>query len=80
MRRVTERRVLLEVANDWPGSSIDGEPGIVSGHLEVTGEPDGSVLFSLGVGPVGGPPEEADYVEFVFSGCVRWRGVRGGQR
>ncbi|WP_157410726.1 hypothetical protein [Actinoplanes rectilineatus] len=67
VRRVTERRVLLEIANDWPGSSIDGEPGIVSGNLEVTGDPDGSVLFSLGVGSAGCAPDEADYVEFVFS-------------
>jgi hypothetical protein len=59
--------VLLEVANAWPGSTIDGEPGIVSGNLEVIGDPDGSVLFSLAVGSDGAPADEASYVEFVFS-------------
>ncbi len=67
MSRVTEPRVLLEVANSWPGSSIDGDPGIVSGNLAVVGDSDGSVLFSLGVGAAGGSPEESDYVEFVLS-------------
>lgn len=67
VRRMAEQRVLLEVANAWPGSTIEGEPGIVSGNLEVIGAPDGSVLFSFAVGSAGAPANEASYVEYVLS-------------
>lgn len=51
----------------WPGTTIDGEPGVVGGVLEVTADVDGGVTLSLAVGHPGAPPEEHAYVEFVLS-------------
>jgi len=58
---------LLVLESSWPGTTIHGEPGIVSGHLGVSADPDGSVLLSLAVGPAGAGAAECDYVEFVLS-------------
>jgi len=58
---------LLELRSSWPGTTIDGEPGIVSGTLEVSAAPDGGVYMNLAVGAAGAAPEECDYVEFVLS-------------
>ncbi len=60
-------RPLLEIHSSWPGTTIDGELGIVSGVLQASGEPDGSVCINLIVGATGAAPEECDYVEFVLS-------------
>jgi hypothetical protein len=59
---------ILELSESWPGTTIDGEPGIVRGHLSVTTGPgDGSLLLNLSVGADGGGPELAQYVEFLLS-------------
>lgn len=57
----------LEFQSTWPGTTINGEPGIVSGRMEVSCPPDGGVYLSLAVGAAGAMPEECDYVEFVLS-------------
>jgi hypothetical protein len=50
---------LLELHSSWPGTTIDGEPGIVSGTLEVSCAPDGGVYLNLSVGVAGAAPEES---------------------
>ncbi len=58
---------LLVLESSWPGTTIQGDPGIVSGHMSVSADPDGSVLLSLAVGPAGAGAAECDYVEFILS-------------
>jgi hypothetical protein len=58
---------MLTIRNVWPATTSAGEPGIVSGLLAVTGEPDGSRLLHLAVGEGAAPPDECDFVEFVLS-------------
>ncbi|RAN98247.1 hypothetical protein [Micromonospora noduli] len=53
--------------NTWPASTIDAIPSVVHGNLDLTCDPDGSVFMSFSVGPVGAPPEDCEYTEFVFS-------------
>jgi hypothetical protein len=57
----------LVLWSSWPGTTIGGEPGIVSGILELARRDDGSACLNLAVGPVGPPAENCDYVEFVLS-------------
>lgn len=58
---------LLIIETSWPGTTIDGEPGIVSGTLEVSRAAGGEFLLNLAVGPSGGAPEDFEYVEFPLS-------------
>jgi hypothetical protein len=58
---------VLEIHSSWPGTTIDGEPGIVSGILALSLGPGGSAYLSVTVGAAGAPPEDCDYVEFVLS-------------
>jgi hypothetical protein len=58
---------LLTINSSWPGTTIAGEPGIVSGILTMSGGPDGSRSLHLAIGEDGAPPEECDFVEFVLS-------------
>jgi hypothetical protein len=58
---------VLTIHESWPGTTIDGEPGLVSGLLTVSHAPGGEFLLNLAVGPHGGDPEECDYVEFPLS-------------
>ena len=57
----------LEFHSSWPATTIDGEPGIVSGILEMSFGPDGDAYLNIVVGAAGAPPEECDHVEFVLS-------------
>lgn len=57
---------LLIIHESWPGTTIGGEPGIVSGMLAVSRD-GGGFMLNLAVGPQGGAPEECDYVEFPLS-------------
>jgi hypothetical protein len=58
---------LLIIETSWPGTTIDGEPGIVSGRLGVSRAAGGEFHLNLAVGPSGGAPESFDYVEFLLS-------------
>lgn len=58
---------VLTIRESWPGTTIDGEPGLVSGVLTVTCTAGGEFMLNLAVGPHGGTPEEYDYVEFPLS-------------
>jgi hypothetical protein len=51
----------------WPATSIDGDPGIVSGMLSVSRTVGGEFLFNLSVGLPGGAPENFTYLEFPLS-------------
>jgi hypothetical protein len=44
---------LLVIETSWPGTTIDGDPGIVSGMLSVSRAAGGEFLFNLPVGPAG---------------------------
>jgi hypothetical protein len=58
---------LLVIENSWPGTTIDGDPGIVSGMLSVSRAAGGEFLLNLSVGPAGGAPEDFTYLEFSLS-------------
>jgi len=58
---------LLTIHESWPGTTIDGEPGLVSGVLTLSRAGSGQFLLNLAVGPLGGTPEDCDYVEFPLS-------------
>ncbi len=58
---------ILEIEELWPGTTIDGEPGIVTGNMAVIAVPEGGFLLSMAVGPSGEGPEDQTYVEFVLS-------------
>jgi hypothetical protein len=58
---------LIVLHRSWPGTTIDGEPGIVSGILMVSRAAGGEFLLNLSVGPAEGGPEDSDYVEFPLS-------------
>ena len=58
---------VLTVEESWPVSTIDGEPSIARGSMDVYRRPDGSYFLSTSVGPPGGAPEEHEYGEFVLS-------------
>ncbi|MEV0651318.1 hypothetical protein AB0I28_39335 [Phytomonospora sp. NPDC050363] len=60
---------ILTIEESWPGTTIKGEPGIVSGILSLSRMTGGELLLNLAVGPAGGRPEESDYVEFVLAGA-----------
>jgi hypothetical protein len=45
-------RLIIETS--WPGTTIDGEPGIVSGQLGVNRAVGGEFHLNLAVGPSGG--------------------------
>ena len=57
----------FEIRSSWPGTTIRGDPGIVSGVLGLSFESDGSAVLNLAVGLAGAPSEECDYVEFALS-------------
>jgi hypothetical protein len=58
---------VLNIDTDWPGTTIDGEPGLVSGSLTVSRAAGGEFLLNLVVGPYGARVEECDHVEFPLS-------------
>ncbi|GAA3310859.1 hypothetical protein [Nonomuraea dietziae] len=58
---------LLVINESWPATTIDGEPGLVSGLLVVSRAANGEFQLNLSVGPHGGAPEECEYVEFPLS-------------
>jgi hypothetical protein len=58
---------VLTIDTDWPATTIDGEPGLVSGSLTVSRAVGGEFLLNLVVGPYGARPEECDHVEFPLS-------------
>jgi hypothetical protein len=58
---------VLTIDATWPGTTIDGEPGLVSGSLTVSRAAGGEFLLNLAVGPHRARPEECDYVEFPLS-------------
>ena len=58
---------LLVIETSWPGTTIDGDPGIVSGMLSVSRAAGGEFLLNLSVGPSGGGPETFTYLEFPLS-------------
>jgi hypothetical protein len=58
---------VLTIQQSWPGTTIDGEPGLVSGVLTVTRTAGGEFMLNLAVGPHSGTSEECDYVEFPLS-------------
>lgn len=58
---------VLVIDESWPGTTIDGEPGLVAGLLSVTRTVSGGFLLNLVVGPAGAHPEECDHVEFLLS-------------
>jgi hypothetical protein len=58
---------LLVLSESWPATTIDGEPGIVSGIMAVSRSPAGEFQLNLAVGPAGARPEKCDHVEFVLS-------------
>ena len=55
---------LLVIETSWPGTTIDGDPRIVSGMLSVNRAAGGEFLVNLSVGPPGGAPEDFTYLEF----------------
>jgi hypothetical protein len=58
---------VLTIHETWPGTTIDGEPGLVSGLLAVSRTAGGEFLLNLVVGPHGAGPEDCDHVEFPLS-------------
>jgi hypothetical protein len=58
---------VLTIHESWPGTTIDGEPGLVSGVLTVSRAAGGEFLLNVAVGPHSGTPEECDFVEFPLS-------------
>jgi hypothetical protein len=58
---------LLVIETSWPATTIDGDPGIVSGTLSVNRAADGEFLLNLSVGPPGCAPEDFTYLEFPLS-------------
>lgn len=61
----TEERLTLH--SSLPSTTINGEPGIVSGILTVNGSPDGNRSLNLSVGEAGAAPENCEFVEFILS-------------
>ncbi len=55
---------LLVIETSWPGTTIDGDPQIVSGMLSVSRAAGGEFLLNLPVGPPDGAPEDFTYLEF----------------
>jgi len=58
---------VLVIETSWPGTTIDGDPGIVHGSLSISRVAEGGFLLNLTIGPSGGAPEDFDYVEFPLS-------------
>jgi hypothetical protein len=56
---------VLETA--WPGTTIDGHVGIVSGTLSMSRSVNGQLLMNLAIGLFSGEPEDFHQVEFVMS-------------
>ena len=48
---------VLVIETSWPATTIDGDPGIVSGMLSVSRTVGGEFLLNLSVGPPGGQGE-----------------------
>lgn len=58
---------ILIINESWPATTIDGEPGLVSGMLGLSRAAGGEFVLNLAVGPDGVGPEECDHVEFLLS-------------
>lgn len=58
---------ILTIRESWPGTTVSGEPGIVSGILSLSRDQARGMLLNLTVGPAGAGPEECDHVEFPLS-------------
>jgi hypothetical protein len=58
---------VLVIETSWPATTIDGDPGVVSGMLSVSRTVGGEFLLSLSVGPPGGAPENFTYLGFPLS-------------
>jgi hypothetical protein len=58
---------LLAIRESWPGTTTEGEPGLVSGLPTISRAAGGEFKLNLPVGPLGGPAEDYDYVEFPLS-------------
>jgi hypothetical protein len=58
---------VLTIQQSWPGTTIHGEPGLVSGVLTLSRAAGGEFLLNLAVGPLEATAEECDYVEFPLS-------------
>jgi hypothetical protein len=58
---------ILTIDAAWPGTTMDGEPGLVSGSLTLSRAAGGEFLLNLAVGRYEAGPEECDYVEFPLS-------------
>jgi hypothetical protein len=58
---------VLVIGTCWPATTIDGDPGIVSGMLSVGRTVGGEFLLNLSVGPLGGAPENFSCLEFPLS-------------
>ena len=79
---------LLVIETSWPGTTIDGDPRIVSGMLLVSRAAGGEFLLNLSVGPPYGVPEDFTYLEFPLSpddaralrGSLRWSFPYHGSR
>jgi hypothetical protein len=55
---------LLVIETSWPGTTIDGDPRIVSGMLSASRAASGEFLLNLPAGPPDGAPEDFTYLEF----------------
>jgi hypothetical protein len=58
---------VLVIETCWPATTIDGDPGIVSGILSVSRTVGGEFLLTLSVGPPGGALESFSSLEFPLS-------------
>jgi hypothetical protein len=58
---------LLVLETAWPGTTLDGQVGIVSGTFSVSRSVNGQFVMNLAVGQSGGKPEDCEYIEFVLS-------------
>jgi hypothetical protein len=50
---------VLTIHESWPGTTINGEPGLVSGVLTVSRATGGEFMLHLAVGPHGGTRKSA---------------------
>lgn len=58
---------VLVISTAWPATTIDGDPGIVSGTLSVSRAVGGEFLLNVSVGPADAAADDVTYVEFPLS-------------